>query len=389
MQHAPIALFEIEENGRIVSINLVGEKLLNPLSPEELAVGSNLFPCLNLINPDLSNRIRGFSEPAGLIVHNLQYSFSYPTGGNKHFQITATKMFENCVIVSMDDLTDKLKEEQALKIAQQEKAVAQGKYEIASEVIHDIGNAIVGFGSYLTRINRMLEHYNQDNLHKVAVFLKQQQEPIGSAIGAPKAAALIDMMEAISKSLSDSQDELQRSVTEQLQIITHIQDILNIQRQYVTGHESQERKLVNLKEIINDCRSMVFANMEKKAISLSLNVPLSPVEIKGDRTKLMQVLLNILKNSIEAIEMDIGEKNIGITLQDLGDTAALTITDTGKGFDDETAAHLFDRGYTTKTTGTGLGLYNCKAIIESHSGSISIQSNGIDKGSKTTIEFKK
>lgn len=389
MQHAPIGLVEIEESGNIVSINLMGGKLLNPIANENLVPGSNIFPCLAAINQDLSNRINNFMEPAGLIILNQQYSFSYPSGGKKHFQVTVTKMFKDCLIVSLEDMTEKLKEEEAFKTAQQDKAVAQGKYEIASEVIHDIGNAVVGFGSYLTRINRMLEQYNQGNLQKVAAFLKQQQEPIGTAIGEPKAAALVEMMDAISKSLNDSQKELQKSVTEQLQIITHIQDILNIQRQYVTGHESQERKPVNLKDIINDCRSMVFANMEKKGISLSLSIPQSPVEIKGDRTKLMQVLLNILKNSIEAIDMDAPEKVISIKLNDADNIAQLTLADTGKGFDEETAKHLFDRGYSTKSTGTGLGLYNCKTIIESHAGSIVMQSNGIGTGSKTTIEFKK
>jgi signal transduction histidine kinase len=197
------------------------------------------------------------------------------------------------------------------------------------------------------------------------------------------------MIEGISKSIDDNRDELRQSVNKLLQLITHIQDILNIQRQYISGHESQERKPVNLKDIINDCRSMMFANIEKKGINLSLSIPPERVEIKGDRTKLMQVLLNILKNSIEAIEMDENEKTISINLSDTGDCAQLTITDSGKGFDQQTARHLFDRGYTTKSTGTGLGLYNCKAIIESHAGNIAIESNGIGMGSKTTISIKK
>jgi signal transduction histidine kinase len=54
---------------------------------------------------------------------------------------------------------------------------------------------------------------------------------------------------------------------------------------------------------------MVFASMEKKGVKLSLSIPPAHVEIKGDRTKLMQVLLNILKNSIEAIDMDGQGKN--------------------------------------------------------------------------------
>ncbi|WP_026632157.1 sensor histidine kinase [Dyadobacter alkalitolerans] len=389
--HAPVGLVDMDESGKIVSINLMGGKLLNPLAGETLVPGINLYPCLSALDPEIVTRIRDYAEPSGLIMLNQQYSYVNPnsTDGERHFKLTVTKIFAGCVIVSVEDVTGKMQEEQALKQAQQDKAVAQGKYEIASEVIHDIGNAVVGFNSYLTRINRMLEQYNQGNLQKVAMFLKQQNEPLSAAIGAPKAAALIDMLEAICKSLGDSHDELRRSVNEQLHLTTHIQDILNIQRQYISGHESQERKPVNLKDIISDCRSMIFANMEKKGVNLSLSIPSTHIEIKGDRTKLMQVLLNILKNSIEAIDMDAAEKSVTIKLIDSEDSVHLSVTDSGKGFDAQTAKHLFDRGYTTKSTGTGLGLYNCKAIIESHGGSISMESDGVGTGSRTTISIKK
>jgi signal transduction histidine kinase len=391
MLHAPVGLVELNENGDIITINLVGGRLLDPIAKQTLAAGSNLFGCLAELSPEIATRIQNFSEPAGLILHNQHYSYqNQPTAkGRKHFQLTVTKIFKDCLIVSIEDMTDKVQEEEALMLAQQDKAVAQGKYEIASEVIHDIGNAVVGFGSYLTRINRILEQYNEENLQKVAAFLKQQQDPIATAIGIPKATALVDMIDAISRSLGDSHQELRKSVNDQLQLITHIQDILNIQRQYISGHESQERRPVNLKDIINDCRSMVFANLEKRGIELQVTLPQAHIEIRGDRTKLMQVVLNILKNSIEAIDMSAKEKSIQINLSETEDSARLTIADSGKGFDQQTAEHLFDRGYTTKNTGSGLGLYNCKAIIESHAGSIHIESDGVDRGSKTTIIIKK
>jgi signal transduction histidine kinase len=134
---------------------------------------------------------------------------------------------------------------------------------------------------------------------------------------------------------------------------------------------------------------MVAANLEKKGIILSLVVPAMPTEIKGDQTKLMQVVLNILKNSIEAIDMNAAVKKIMVKLEDAGQVIKLTITDTGTGFETEAAKQFFDRGYTTKNTGSGLGLYNCKVIIESHSGSITLQSDGIGTGGQTVIEFNK
>jgi signal transduction histidine kinase len=65
----------------------------------------------------------------------------------------------------------------------------------------------------------------------------------------------------------------------------------------------------------------------------------------------------------------------------------LKVKDNGKGFNSETGMQLFQRGFTTKNNGTGLGLYNCRSIIESHAGTFDIKSPGIDLGAEVTIAF--
>jgi signal transduction histidine kinase len=389
MRYAPLGLLEIEEDGRIVNVNLMGDKLLEPISGAKLNPGTSLYPVLDAIHPEITTLVRNFAEPSGLILLNRLYKVEQPSSTEKHFQFTITKMFTNCIIVSIEDMTDKVEEEKILRLAEQDKAIAQGKYEIASEVLHDIGNAVVGFGSHLTRISRMQQHNNHDNFKNVINFIKQEKAAIAGAIGTPKADALTSLLEGIYSAQQDSEEELQRSVNEQLRIVTHIQDILNIQRQYIVGHGSRERKPVGLKEVIDDCRAMVSANLEKKGIELSVTLPTNLVEIKGDRTKLMQVILNILKNSIEAIDMKAAAKKVTVTLTETEQTVKLVISDSGKGLDEETVKHLFERGYTTKHTGSGLGLYNCRSIIESHAGTISMESKGPDMGTETTIEFNK
>ena len=66
----------------------------------------------------------------------------------------------------------------------------------------------------------------------------------------------------------------------------------------------------------------------------------------------------------------------------------LKVKDSGHGFDKQKAEQFFKRGFTTKSTGAGMGLYNCKAIVESHEGTIEITSEGEGKGAITTIGFK-
>jgi PAS domain S-box-containing protein len=269
-----------------------------------------------------------------------------------------------------------------------EKAVAQGKFEIAADVMHDVGNAVVGFGSYLTRIRRMQEENHPANLESLAEYLNVQHPALTSALGEEKATAVIKMMKGISLTQKTNQEEMNKTIEDQFNIIGHIQEILNIQRQYISGRESQERKPVNLRSLVTDAVSMLNGTLDKMAISVSSDMPLSLPHIRGDRTKLMQVILNLLKNSIEAIDKDAANKNISISAEACPEKLAIQIRDNGAGFDPSVSGQLFRRGFTTKSAGTGLGLYNCRSILESHDGCINITSEGKGKGTLATINFK-
>ncbi len=269
-----------------------------------------------------------------------------------------------------------------------DKAVAQGKFEMASDVLHDIGNAIVGFGSYLTRVGRLLDQDKPEHLEKLAGFFGDLRPVMITAIGEAKADAVVKMLDGMAQTQKANQEEMSRSITEQLNTINHIQEILHIQRQYISGKETQERKPVNIRTIINDSLSMLFSSIEKNVVAVSLIIPEGLPLIKGDRTKLMQLTLTLLKNSLEAIDTQSPEKTISIRAYSQEDQLVIAVRDSGAGFDKETAVRLFERGFTTKSSGAGLGLYNCLAIVESHEGNITLTSEGSGKGALATINFK-
>jgi PAS domain S-box-containing protein len=286
------------------------------------------------------------------------------------------------------DITKTKKLEQERQAAVLDQAVAQGKFEIASGVMHDIGNAVVGFGSYLTRIRRLQEQEDPNNLQNLASFFNDRKPALNTAIGEDKASAVINMLGNMAHTQKSNREEINKTITEQLNIIANIEDILNIQRQYVNGHESKERKPVNLSAIINDSLSMLSDSLNKANITVSLNIADNLPLIKGDHTKLMQVILNVLKNSIEAFDSNCTEKNIALTVHKQADKLVLEVKDSGTGFHKPVNGELFHKGYTTKISAAGLGLHNCKTIIESHEGSIDITSDGEGKGAAATIKFQ-
>jgi signal transduction histidine kinase len=133
---------------------------------------------------------------------------------------------------------------------------------------------------------------------------------------------------------------------------------------------------------------MITGTFDKKGIQFNLDAPIIIPKIKGDRTRLMQVVLNLLKNAIDSFS-DTEKKNKEIEVKVIVEEKKIMIqiNDNGKGFDQATTDRLFQRGYTTKSEGSGLGLANCRNIIEGHNGGISLTSDGIDKGATSTIFF--
>src|SRR5882724_240972 len=222
---------------------------------------------------------------------------------------------ENQLNTSEQQLMEQAKNAQdSIQAVLLDKAIAQGKYEIASDVLHDIGNAVVGFGSYVARIRRSLEQNDLQNLKNLAGFFASQQTAMNAAIGEAKAGAVVSMLNSLVNAQQASQEEINKSITEQLSLLTHIQEMMNIQRQYVAGNESQQMKATNLRSIVNDCISMLLASIDKRGILVSLNIAVDVPITMGDHTRLMQVVLNLLKNSIEAIPLNATEKTISIRL---------------------------------------------------------------------------
>jgi signal transduction histidine kinase len=391
MPHAAMGLAEIDKSGEIIHLNTKAKSLLVPIWTANGLKENNLYPVLEHIAPAVSKKIKESPDEAGHILTNELHSFPFLSGKEtveRHFNFMAIKMFTDNIVVGFEDIADKFGKDEVLQQAMIDKAVVQGKFDIASNVLHDIGNAVVGFSSYLTRIKRSLELDNSENLKNLVSFFDTHQAAMAAAVGEAKADAIIKILSGIEQTQKSNFTDICKSIKEQQNIIVHIQEILNIQRQYMSGTKLDERKPIHLGSIISDCMSMIFASFNKRNITASLDIPDDLPIIQGDRTRLMQVMLNILKNSIEAIDIYAIEKTISIGIKTHPGLVTVQVKDSGKGFDEETGKKLFTRGFTTKSSGTGLGLNSCRSIIESYDGNMEISSEGPGKGALTTLQFK-
>jgi two-component system sensor kinase FixL len=129
---------------------------------------------------------------------------------------------------------------------------------------------------------------------------------------------------------------------------------------------------VDLKELFQEIYYMVRDECEKKNIQTELIIDDKALLVAGDRQSLKQVFLNLVKNSMDAMEHG-GALSIQTKL--VGDQVKITVTDEGCGIPDQDKEKIFSPFFTTKKHGTGLGLCISKRIVEEHAdGSLSMKS---------------
>jgi nitrogen fixation/metabolism regulation signal transduction histidine kinase len=392
INQVPIGLIEADIQGDIIQMNAKSVQLTMPLFSMNNLEGNNINELLAIIAPDLLTIVNGYNQRSGNIVNQfrqeIQYDRKHDEPVIRHYLFTINKLDEHTLTYIFDDITELHNKDRQLNQVQLEKAIEQSKFETASGVLHDIGNAVVGFGSYMIKIKRSAEQSDIGGIENLKKFVHKNLPAFSTAIGDQKANAMLELLSGIITNQEDQLAAIRGSVSDQMKIIAHIQEILTIQRQYVKGQSSQ-REAINIRSIVNDSISMLFGSLDKKDIAFNFDAAAAIPQIKGDRTKLMQVFLNLFKNAVDSVEA-VKRPNKKITAYVMANDTTITvqITDNGKGFDAKTAENLFSRGYTTKAEGTGLGLANCKSIIEGHNGQITLTSEGDGKGATATILFQ-
>lgn len=116
----------------------------------------------------------------------------------------------------------------------------------------------------------------------------------------------------------------------------------------------------------------------QQVLSKPIKIEFTPAEalpeVDHDSDQMHQVLLNLLLNSVQAIEGS-GLVRVAVFAKDGGDDAVITVTDTGRGISPEHLHNIFRPFYTTKGNGTGLGLSLARRIVEEHHGRIEVTSS--------------
>jgi PAS domain S-box-containing protein len=312
------------------------------------------------------------------------------------------------VICAAEDLTERERAEEALLMAHNElnlrvrertreleelqqelinKAMEAGRAQLSAMVLHNIGNAVTPVKVYIDTmasdgLYRTL-HYFQQCYHDLQMHLPDIQHYLEQD---SRGKEVFSYMGRLIESLKNYEGR-KAGVLEKIgQAVDYISEILTLQQGYA-AIDREVKELTDINGLLRDAVRMQGGALEKRTISVELSLDADLPRFPVDKNRLMQVVVNLIKNSYEAIdeiEDPAAKRTILLkTINEL-DGVRFEVTDSGIGVDRDHQRDVFDLGGSHKGT-SGFGLYYCRQFVVSAGGWISLNSSGKNTGTTVTV----
>jgi two-component system sensor histidine kinase HydH len=329
VKNMPIGLIAFDESGHIAICNEKAGVILDVVCRD--AIGKQAD---SILPAPLQQILNELSQHSGLTEKDLQISSGQ--SDSKTLEVVAAGLTDNGAaagrIMLFRDVT---------VIRQLEKEVAKSRHlnslgSLAAGVAHEIRNPLSSIKGF-------------------AVYFKERLS-------------------------GNTEDEQTADI-----MIAEVERLNRVISQLIEFARPLELKLERIQflDLINHAVALISTEAQKKQIEVTVDIAQDLPDLEADPDKIKQVLLNILLNSLAAMNK---EGKISINVMPQKNNIAVIISDTGAGIEQTDLPRIYDPYFTSKPAGSGLGLAVVQKIMEAHGGTIKIQS-AIGKGTTAFLNF--
>jgi signal transduction histidine kinase len=262
-----------------------------------------------------------------------------------------------------------------------------GMAEVATGVLHNVGNVLNSVNISTHRLNDLLRKSRLNQLQQMSTQLKRQRGNAEAYLGEKgRAEKLLEYICTISEKMDDERTEIRDELQALVEKVDHIKGIVATQQNY--ARPVRFRESVDLAELVSEILSMHSPFADSRNVQILKQYDAHPVAFV-EKSNVVQVVENLVKNAIEAMSSpDCQTRVLRLEVAETDDERALIrVTDTGCGIAPENLKAIFNYGFTTKQDGKGFGLHSSALAVSSMGGSIRAQSDGPGQGVTFEVEL--
>jgi signal transduction histidine kinase/CheY-like chemotaxis protein len=225
------------------------------------------------------------------------------------------------------------------------------------------------------------ERHNKMKDEFLAMLAHELRNPLAPITSAAQLLRLPEVNEGLRLKASNI---ISRQVRHMTELVDDLLDVSRVTR----GLVKLESEILDLNKVAMAAVEQARPHIEERQHGLTVELPDAPVPVEGDRTRLIQVLVNLLNNSAKYTPSG---GRIALTVTHDDTSAEVVVRDNGSGIDAQLLPHVFDlftqadRAPDRSQGGLGIGLALVKSIVRMHNGSVCAHSDGPQQGTAMTV----
>lgn len=286
------------------------------------------------------------------------------------------------------EVAERIRAEEELEAAHHrlmDTARRAGMAEIATGVLHNVGNVLNSINISATLVADSLRQSKLSQLARAVALLDEHEDDLASYVATDTQGKQIPRFLRIVTDhlLAEHREMIGESETLTTKV-DHVKAIIATQQSYAGATGVIES--FDLSETLEDSIKLQSAAFERHGIRISREFAELP-PVVADKQKLLQILINLVKNAKDAMLQGGKQNTLTIRTLLLDDAVRVEVCDTGVGIHQENLTRIFSHGFTTKADGHGFGLHSCANAAREMGGSLSARSDGLGKGASFILEL--
>lgn len=261
-----------------------------------------------------------------------------------------------------------------------------GMAEVATNVLHNVGNVLNSINIGVVSLADSLEHQRAEKLTRVVDLIEKHSDNLGEFFTSnPKGKAIPEYLRQLAQVLRSDFAQYQMEVDCMSENIDHVKKIITTQQAHAKTVEVNQ--LLSIPEVVESALTIIMGDPSHSIFEVTREFD-DGLEIVSDKHRILQMLANFVKNAKEAIKESnaaLGLINITGRFDEERKFVTISVKDNGIGISPENLKYIFNHGFTTKEDGHGFGMHSCSNSAKVLGGSLSIDSEGLNKGATVIL----